>query len=193
MRKSRLLLLDTNAVIKLIDIGAWSAFLSRFEVHLAQTVVDEALFVKGADATEASGETIDLSPDVAAGRVKVFNVPSGRLAAFQKQFKPNILDRLDAGELESLTFLFGSQEHFLIASSDSVVFRVLGCCGREDQGLSVQEAIESVGLSQKLSYQYTRDARIEWSQRGFFEGFNGTAFQIGCSADTCVAAARGVA
>src|SRR5262249_4708494 len=65
----KLLILDANEVIYLHETGLWQAVLSRCEVYLARTIADaEARYYRGSEADEI----IDLSDDIAQGRVKVF-------------------------------------------------------------------------------------------------------------------------
>jgi hypothetical protein len=188
MKKFRLLLLDTNVILELIDMGIWEAVVAACDVHVARTVVDEAQFVKDEDGFPVS---VDLVDDEIKGRITVFEVEGKRLAAFKSEFKPSYFEKLDAGELESLTHLFGSSGHHLIVSSDKVVFRVLGCCGRGDQGQSLEEVLDAIGMGRPLRRQFSREYREEWTNRGFQEYLTGQALKFNRTPDSCTAAARG--
>jgi len=127
----KLLILDANEVIYLHETGLWQTVLSRCEVFLARTVAeDEAKFYRGTEADEI----IDVSVDISAGRVKVFEQTPTELKLFFDRFDPMYHLSLDPGEAESLAYLVQSKDSYLISSGDAIVFRVLGLFNRSDQG-----------------------------------------------------------
>jgi hypothetical protein len=159
----KLLILDANEVIYLHETGVWQAVLSRCEVYLARTVAeDEARFYRGSEADEI----IDLSDDITQGRVKVFERTIAELKQFTDLFDPIYLASLDPGEAESLAYLVQSKDAYLISSGDAIVFRVLGLMNRSDQGLSLEEVLQKVGLGRSVARQYTKQFRERYTREG---------------------------
>jgi len=162
MKRLRFLLLDANVVIKLFEFGLWSKAIEKCEFWIAETVIGETEFFFNAEGQNA----IDLSADIAAGRVTKFVVPADQIAKFQDQFRPDYLDRIDPGEAESLAYLMTSTDACLLCSGDSIVFRILGRMGRGEQGISLEEVLQQIGFTAAISSQYRRDFRDRWTKRG---------------------------
>jgi hypothetical protein len=186
MKKSSLLLLDTSIVLKLIQEGLWGGVTEKYKVHVARSVFNEVQFIPDEEGFAVTVRLVE-GPDLI-----VFDVPYGNSAAFKNQFKPSLFEKLDAGELESLTYLFSANSGFLISSSDRVVFRILGTCARGDQGISLEELLQATGLQRNLGWQYSKKFREEWTTRGFQEHLQGQAFKNGCSPESCAEAAAGI-
>ena len=70
-----------------------------------------------------------------------------RLQAFRSHFDDSYLGVLDDGEAESLAYLFDAKSDFLISSADKIVYRVLGNMHREDQGISLEEILNKIGMT----------------------------------------------
>lgn len=102
-KKFRLLLLDACVIIELFKRGIWEAVLERCDVHLARTVLEEAHFY---DDDLGERHDFDLSVYETDGRITVFEVPLADIGQFCSQFGPSYLEVLDAGEAESLAYLF---------------------------------------------------------------------------------------
>lgn len=170
-KKLRLLLLDANVVLKLHELGIWETILDRCEVVLAETVVSESKFYTKGD----HDVRITWDAQIAAKQVRVVSVPIDVLQRFRSRFKGPFLERLDAGEAESLAYLCEVDSSALIASADLIVWRVLGALGMRDQGLSLEEVLAKLGLGRKLDYQFTHAARDEWTSKGFAERILGGA------------------
>jgi hypothetical protein len=170
MKKFKLLLLDTNIVIKAFELGRWQKLAERCEIWLASTIVQEAEFFTTDDGIT---HPIDLSADLAEKRVSGFEVPPSELSKFRASFDPSYLEKLDDGEAQSLAFLIDSQEQFLICSADKIVYRILGNLKRSEQGISLEEVLQRVGLGINLPWQFSKSFRQEWTRRGFEEGLGG--------------------
>ncbi len=84
-------------------------------------------------------------------------------------FDPTYTEKLDPGEVESLCHLLDAPDEFAISSADKIVYRVLGNLDRGEQGISLEEILEAIGLSRPLQYQFTRAFRERWTQKGFEE------------------------
>jgi hypothetical protein len=163
MPKLKLLILDANVVIYLHEKGLWQAVLERCEVYLSSIVIDdEVRFYEGTEYNEV----IDLSPDVAAGRVQRFDVPVSDVKEFRDQFDPVYRGDLDPGEEESLAHMLHA-EGFVISSGDAIVYRILGNVNKGDSGLSLEELLQKVGLGRSgLPWQYTKEFREKYTKLG---------------------------
>jgi hypothetical protein len=173
MKKFRLLLLDANVVIQLFELGLWKRIIAHCEILLARTVAErEAQFFFDADGQHE----IDLTDDIESKRIVIVDVPPSELKGFMDQFGPLYLERLDAGEAESLAYLAACDDPCLICSGDAIVFRVLAQLGRVEQGLSLEEVLEEVGFGRTLPDQFTKRFRVHWTKRGQEERIRG----LGC-------------
>jgi hypothetical protein len=165
MSKLNLLILDANVIIHLHDIGIWDSFIKTCDIHLPDTVVEEAAFF---DDRDEARHYIDLSDDISAARINTFTVPLSELVEFKSQFDSLYFDQLDPGELEALAYLCKSQNDFLISSGDAIVYRVLGRLTKGDQGISLEEILTKIGLQQAgLPRQFTKQFRESLTQQGF--------------------------
>lgn len=168
MSKSKLLVLDTNVIIFLLARGIWDKLVEACDVYLAKTIVDETQFYDDENGTR---HYVDLSCEK---RVYVFDVPMAEVSSFLQQFEPIYADQLDPGELEALAFLFSSSETYMICSGDAIVYRTLGRLNRPDQGISLEELLPQIGLSQSnLPYPQTQKFRKYYSQEGFKDSLSG--------------------
>jgi len=159
--KFRLLLLDANIVIYLHELGLWDTFIQQCSVTLTQTVVDEVL-------------SYDLGPDIRDRKIQCVEVPLATVAKFIKKYGPVYLEKLDPGEAESLAFLMDSQEQWLISSGDEIVFKVLGLEGRVEQGISLEEILNKIGMTQSnLKKWYTKAFRDNVTRKGQIDGVTG--------------------
>ena len=164
MPKLKLLILDANVVIYLHQIGLWQAVLERCEVYLSSIVIDDE--VQHYEGTEYD-EVIDLSPDIAAGRVQRFDVPVAEVKIFRGQFDPAYRGELDPGEEESLAYMLQATESFVISSGDAIVYRILGNVSRGDSGLSLEEILQKIGIGRSgLPWQYTKTFREKYTKIG---------------------------
>lgn len=98
MTRSRLILLDANVVIRLFELGIWERIAARHHVLLARTVLDESQFYEDAHGRQY----IDWDRWSAAGTFEVRQAPPSEVAAYCRRFDPGYMEKLDAGEAESL-------------------------------------------------------------------------------------------
>ena len=170
MKKLRFLLLDANIVIKLFEFGLWNSVLDKSEILLARTVVEkEAEFFFVDDEQHA----IVLADDIAANRISVVDVASTDVKKFVDRFDPTYFEKLDPGEAESLAYLDGSDDPCLICSSDAIVFRVLAQLDRAEQGISLEEVLQQIGLGRDVTQQFTKAFRLKWTKTGAEEKIRG--------------------
>jgi len=171
MKRFRLLLLDAGIVIELFRQNLWNRLTAVCDIHLSRTVAElEAQFYEDDFGDK---QYFDLGPYAEAGRITIFDVAPSDLGAFLSQFDPSYLERLDAGEAESLAFLLNSDEQYLICSADSIVYKVLGNLDRSEQGISLEEVLQRTGLGRRLTWQFTKGFREKWTSKGFQERLGG--------------------
>lgn len=170
MKKFRLLLLDANIVIHLFEVDLWSKVVEKCEILLARTVAEqEARFYEHEGATCG----IDLKPDIDAKRITIVDVEAAEVKDFVDQFGPVYLEKLDPGEAESLAYLANSKEECLICSADAIVFRVLAALHKSEQGRSLEEILDAIGLTRRMEWRFSKAFRLEWTKKGGEEMIRG--------------------
>lgn len=55
---------------------------------------------------------------------------------------------------------------YLISSGDAIVYRVLGNLGRSEQGVSLEEILQKIGLGRKVGWQYSKTFREKYTTEG---------------------------
>jgi hypothetical protein len=170
MKRWSFLLLDANVIITLFKQGIWDQVVANCDLHVAETVVGESHFYED-DAGER--HDFDLAPYIAEGRIKQFSVPPLDVKAFVATFGADYIEKLDAGEAESLAYLEKASDEPMICSADAIVFRVLGNLDCGHQGASLQEVLDKIGLSRRLPQQFTKAMRERWTGQGVAERLHG--------------------
>jgi hypothetical protein len=157
------LLLDANIIIELWRLGLWSKLVELCDIHVGKTVVGEADFFLDVSGNRIA---IDLSADIANQRIEVFQVEFHELDKFRRQYDPSYLAKLDPGETEALVKLLSLPSDWRLCSADGIVFKVLANVRRGDQGISLEEILGQVGMSRRLSKQYTKEFRTGKTKLG---------------------------
>jgi hypothetical protein len=163
MKKSQFLLLDAGPIIKLFELGIWDKFIKKYDVTISRTIAEEEVVFA---SKEDEKEWIDLSPYESL--IKIVDVSPSKIAAFHSRFATQLL-RIDIhhGEIEILAFFFESSEPWRVCASDGPVFQFLGMTGKSEQGISLEEVLREIGLSQqKLEWQYTKGFREKYTGLG---------------------------
>jgi hypothetical protein len=140
------------------------------DLHVSQTVVGEAHFFED---DSGARHHFTLGPYIADGRIRQFSVSSAEVKSFVATFGIDYIEKLDAGEAESLAYLEHATDDHSICSDDAIVFRVLGNLDRGHQGASLQEVLDKVGLGRRLPQQFTKAARERWTAQGVAERMQG--------------------
>ncbi|MHC4476593.1 MAG: hypothetical protein ACYTEL_13165 [Planctomycetota bacterium] len=66
-----------------------------------------------------------------------------------------------------MAFSCTSEDGWLICAADKAVFRVLGFLGKADRGISLEEVLQKIGLSQpNLEWEYTKKFREKYTNLG---------------------------
>lgn len=168
MTRSRLVLLDTNVVLHLFEMGLWPQVTQRYQVVLAQSVVDEARYI----VREGHREEIDWSPMIAAKQVEVRSISVTEVRAYCNRFDPNYFEKLHPGESESLALL-AAEPAASICSADKIVWRVLGNTNQGDRGVSLEELLQKMGLTRHLDRRFCKSFREQWTRGGGKDHFMG--------------------
>lgn len=168
MPKFRFLLFDAGVIIGAFEFGVWSQLIQRCDITITRTVKDQEVYYW----TDKQGveHAIDLNDDVEAGRITCVDVPLAQVENFREKFAPSYLDRMDAGEADSLAYLFFSKEEWLIASTDSHVFKVLGCLHLGERGLSLEEILQKIGLGRVVEDKYSKGFKRKYTLWGEQDG-----------------------
>lgn len=162
--KFPLVILDTGIVIECFRNGSWKALISSYQLIVSRTVVDESIYYWN-DRDEKV--PIDLKPFEVSGQIVVIEVEVAKAADFRRRFDPSYFERLDPGELESLTYLLdGAVSGIRICSADGIVYRVLGRLKKSELGISLEELLNAIGVKRKLDEKYTRRIKERWAQQG---------------------------
>jgi hypothetical protein len=165
MPKLQLLILDAGIVIHLHELGIWDRVLAQCDVHLSRIVAEkEVLFEPGDEGKY--GKDISLASDIQNGKVHVFDVAVSDVKRFEGQFDPLYLGDMDAGETESLAYMMQVSQDHLISSADHIVYKVLGNLGRGDQGISLEEILQKIGLGRAVDWPYTKKFREKNTKQG---------------------------
>jgi hypothetical protein len=166
MPKLKLLILDAGVVIKLHEMELWSSITDRCDVHLSSIVARrESKFHEVED--DAWGRDIDLTADIENETITIFEFPPHEVDAFKSQFDPSYFADLDDGEAESLAFLVNQKADYLISSGDAIVYKVLGNLNLGDQGISLEEILETCGLGRNIDgFQYSKAFREQLTRLG---------------------------
>ncbi len=163
MPRLKLVMLNANVIIKLHELGIWDKILTSVDIHLAQTVISEAHFWIDA---EGDRQEIDLSADIEAKRISVFELDAVELTNFLEQFDAFYKAEIDPGEQESIAWMMRSKEEYLFCSADLAVYRILGRLGRGEQGLSLEEILQKIGFTTRLESRFSKTVRVRLTKEG---------------------------
>jgi len=176
VKKFRFLLFDANVIIEISRHGLWDRIVAACDIHLAQTVIDEAQFFEDA---EGNRHDINLSAFTESRAINVFSLTPTDISGLRARFSPGYFEKLDPGETESLAYLLRQSDECQICSADKIVFRVLGNLSRAEQGISLEEILQRIGSGRKLQRKFTRQYREEWTKKGFQEKLGGAGMTDG--------------
>ena len=169
-RRLSFLLLDANIIIKLCELRLWDKIVRSCDIHVGKTVIREARFFEDEDGNRVD---IDLTSDIDAIRITLFEVDLAETTKFRNRFDQPYLEKLDPGETEALVRLQSLPKDSQLCSADAIVFKVLAGLGRDDQGLSLEELLNKVGMSRKLEWAFCRKFREKYSKDGHVEAIQG--------------------
>src|ERR1700727_2461673 len=109
MKRWSFLLLDANVIIALFKQGIWDRVVAECDLYISEVVLSEAHFFED-DA--GARHDFDLDPYVVNGSIKKFSVSPSKGKSFVDTFGRDYIEKLDAGEAESLAYLeHATDEH----------------------------------------------------------------------------------
>ena len=171
MRKFQFLLLDAGPIIKLFSLGIWDSFIKNCDVTVSQIVADQAKYA----SQEFEDIRIDLEPY--KQNVKIIDVDPVTVRTFYDKFNIQYKADIHPGEKETLAFLCSRTENWQLCSADGAVFRVLAILGRAQQGISLEELLNKIGLSRRdLEWKYTRKFREKYTRIGQTDSIQNQGF-----------------
>jgi hypothetical protein len=173
MKRFPFLLLDAGPIIKLCELKMWDEFLRWYEVVIARSVIeDEVVFAgRGWDKEFIDQNMFVLNEQQAL--IKIVDADTKAIQEFRGQFQPEYRDRLDSGELETLTILSLDYPTGTVCAADAAVYRTLGLLGKQEQGISLEEALQQIGCNLKLEWKFTKKFREKFSKEGAADAIQG--------------------
>lgn len=167
MPKLKLLILDAGVVIKLHEWRLWEQVIAKCDVHLSSIVAGREAKYHHADGDDW-GQDIELDQAIRDKKIAIFEVLAVDIVAFKNRFDANYFCDLDDGEAESLAYLTGHPKLDLkVSSGDAIVYKALGNLNLVDQGISLEEILQQIGLSRRINeVQYTKAFREQMTAAG---------------------------
>ena len=161
MKRFPFLLIDAGPIIKLFSLGIWDDFVKYCDVSISRIIADDqALY------TEDGKKHIDLNPYEEQELIKIIDVKPSVVKTFYDEFDLLYQADIHDGEKETLAFLCDSSENWLVCAADKAVFKVLGLLSKAEQGISLEEVLNQIGLSRELEWPYTKKFREMYTNMG---------------------------
>lgn len=170
MKKFQFLLLDAGPIIKLFQLGIWDEFIKRCDVTVSSTVAAEAKW--------ASQEFEDIRIDLDVYEIKIIEPEPSVASTFYTKLPNAYKDDVEVqdGEVQTLAFLCASSVNWFLCSADGAVFRILGLLGKAEQGISIEEILNQIGLPPCIrwdritpkdeDWKYTKKFREDYTKKG---------------------------
>lgn len=158
-------MLDAGPIIKLFELNLWDKFIEKCDVAIPRTIVEDETIFFGTEDNKTFLEQ-GLASYEKNGLVKIIDVPLSLINTFIKKFDLAYQASIHPGEKEALAFLLNTSERYRLCSADKVVFKVLGLLGKSEQGISLEEVLEQIGLNQKLEEWFTKQFREKYTKIG---------------------------
>ena len=169
MKRFPFLLLDAGPIIKLFELGIWEAFIEKCDVTISKIVAEQAKWA----SQELQDICIDLEPYEKQDLIKTIDLELSDVKGFYDKFDKLYKAIIHPGEKETLAFLCNSPKGWLVCSADGAVFRVLGILGKAEQGISLEDVLNNIGLSKKLEWRYTEKFREKYTRMGQIDSVQG--------------------
>ena len=168
--KSTIVLCDTCVVLEAFRVRAWDALIAKFNVLVSETIIKETVWYKD---SQGHKKVIDLGPYIKSGKIQSFDVSIEDLKSFAAKYNPVYRERLDAGELSLLCYLFlYGDDKVLICSGDAIVFKILGKDRKSSQGISLEELLTEIGHTKPILHQFRKEFKERNSREGFSDSFS---------------------
>jgi hypothetical protein len=166
-KKYQFLLLDAGPIIKLFELDIWDTFIQRCDVTVSRIVANEAKYA----SQEPQDIRIDLEPYADKGLIQIVDTEPSVVKAFLDKLPQSDAYIVHDGEKETLATLTNSSEDWKVCAADKAVFRVLGYLGRAEQGLSLEETLNAIGLQPGVNWNNVSPKNRKWWRysKGFRE------------------------
>ena len=169
MKRFQFLLLGAGPIIKLFELDIWDEFTKRCDVTISRIIADDQALYTGDGKKQ-----INLKPYEEHGLVEIIDVKPSLVKSFHDIFDLRYKADIHDGEKETLAFLCDSPENWRVCSADGAVFKVLGVLGKGEYGVSLEEVLKEVGLSQSdLEWKYTKRFREKFTSAGQVDSIQG--------------------
>ena len=153
--KPRLVLLDSDVVITLHEIGVWANILSRYEVWMTETMVKhEVLYYR-----DSSGEkiSIDLMEHISCKNLYMHSVSAEQIARVLEYFDSEMCSCLHSGEIEALAVMDikRKKEGLFFCTGDAKAVEALVLMGLREKGVSLEQLLSGAGLTKKIPLHFS--------------------------------------
>jgi len=141
MKKFQFLLLDAGPIIRLFELKIWDKFIERCDIAITRIVEKEVQFAR----KDRQKEYINLKSYEGKG-LNIKEVEPKIVADFFRRFDLGYQPIIDDGEKETLAYLESSTEKWIVCSSDAIVYKILANLNKSEQGISLEELLQQIGL-----------------------------------------------
>ena len=175
MPKPKCVLLDAGPVIALHAAEVWTQFCERFDVVVPETVADDEALWHSKDDVTGSRTTIDLRSDEKCGRIRIEGATSSELLGLIARFDDSFAAGLHDGELEGLALLTEREsfEETSFCAGDGAAIQAAVMVGLDERSASLEELLDSVGLTKPLERPFTRGFYDRHRQEGLDNRISG--------------------
>jgi len=141
----KLLLLDADVIIGLLEAGLWEKVLGAYDVHIPATVITEVAFY-----FSPSGEKIrvDLPSDY-AGKFKMASIDAITISQLTSRISKYCEIELHSGELEALAILEKDKRSTKLCTCDKSAIIAAKLLELDDRVISFEKLLVSIGYSKK--------------------------------------------
>lgn len=175
MAKPKCVLLDAGPVIALHSAGIWEQFCDRYEVVVSEIVASDEALWHSRDEVTGDRAVIDLREAQAQGLVVIQAATTGELLSLTSRFDTVFAGGLHDGELEALALLCERSdfEHTIFCAGDGAAIQAAVMVGMDERCDSLESLLDSVGLSQRLEWPFTREFHDQHRREGLDNRLSG--------------------
>jgi len=155
LTKQRLVLLDSDVVITLHQVGVWSQLFSIYEIWMTETMVkQEVFFYRDSNGNRID---IDLMSEVKKGRIVMQSVTASETLEVLKLFNSRMRPALHAGEIEALAVIHLKQEidNLCFCTGDVKAMEALVLLGLRHRGVSLEELLSKAGYTKSIPKHFS--------------------------------------
>lgn len=146
--KPTLLLLDAMVIIDAHHWGVWDKLVKRVQLVLPATIAGEAQFYKDKDGIRRE---IKLKKLIDNGVIDVKTISAAAVNKTTSKFDTVFAEGIHAGEKEALALIdHDITGECLFCSTDFAALKALAMLGYSDRGISLEKALDQLGLRQNL-------------------------------------------